>query len=208
MTTEVSEKPNLAASRYVPEGYTATINTMLNYPWPEGTTNADIRAAEHALMRIVIEVAEKAAAGELDDAWQLVAEKLPGLPEEWSPLAYFEASAQQMAIPVWDEYTEEQRRRGHQYAARYAMARLAEWLRLAHKHNPGAEDGERFVLSEQTRAARWAFTEQFAAKTEYRRRLAQMQAYLATHTDEEFVPGQMRAIAARWSDFNSEQAFF
>lgn len=208
MTIQAYTPTAPASARYAPEGYTATINRLLNYPWPDGVTSEDIREAEHAIMRIVIEVAEQYRTGEVDAAQRLVAEKLPSLPGEWSPLLYFEASAQQMAIPVWGEYTDEQRQRGYRYAAHYVMARLAEWLRPAHRHSAAGEPEEKFTLTGQPREVQRAFTELFAAKIEYRRCLTQMQAFMATHPDDEFEPALLRAITQRWSDYKLEQAFF
>lgn len=207
MTTTVNE-PELASSRYVPEGFTAHINSTIHWPWPEGTTQPDVRAAEEEIMRTVIEVAELFTTDQRDAAAALVAEKLPTLPAEWSPLLYFEAVARQMALPVWEEYTETQKCRAYQYAAKYVRARLLEWLRPARAHAVGAPEDEKFLWRDQPKAVYWAYLAELVHKTEYRRRLTQMQAYLATHPDDEVQPAQLRAITGRWGDYKQAQAFF
>ena len=84
--TVVTEEQAPVSSRYCPEGYTAQINTLMNAPWPEGTTEQDCRASEHLIMAAVIDIAKKYQAGDWLAAEQLVADTLPNLPAEWSPL--------------------------------------------------------------------------------------------------------------------------
>jgi hypothetical protein len=203
--TDVVTNPAPATSRYTPECYAAHLNSLLNYPWPEGSTP---RETEHALMRVLIEVADAYVAGEALTAARLVAQKLPELPVELSPMRYFRTVAEQMAIPMWGEYTAEQRQRGYQYAARYVKRRLEEWLAPKHRHSLGAEPQEPFKLGDLSRSARCAYMDLFYKMTEYRRALTMMRAYLATHPDGEVQPAQLRAITERWADFQLEQGFF
>jgi len=206
--TEARPAPTLATSQYAPEGYTASVNSMLNHPWPKDAGPTAVRESEHEIMRTVIAVADLYVSGAAEGAAELVAEKLPALPAEWSPLRYFESVAEQMALPIWERYTERQRARGYEYAARYVRARLREWLRPPLQHSGAGEEPEKFVFRDLPRAAQHAFTEQAMAKTEYRRWLAQVQAYMATHPDDEFRPAELREITARWQDWKLPQAFF
>jgi hypothetical protein len=205
LMTDVVTDPTAATSHYTPEGYAAHLNSLLNHPWPEGATP---RETEHELMRVLIEVADAYIAGEALTAARLVAQKLPGLPVELSPMRYFRTAAEQMAVPVWGEYTAEQRQRGYQYAARYVRTRLTEWLRPPHRHSPAAEPEEPFNLRDLPYPARRAHMDLFHRMTWYRRTLTMMQAYLATHPGGEVQPAQLRAITERWTDFRSEQGFF
>jgi len=207
-TADTRPGPSLETSHYVPEGYTATINSMLDYPWPKDAGPGFSRESERAMARIVIAVADLYVAGEYAGAAGLVAEKLSALPAEWSPVRYFQVVAEAMALPVWERYTQQQRQRGYEYAARYVRARLYEWLRPSHRHSADGKEPEKFVLGDLSRVARIAFTEQVVAKTDYRRWLAQVQAYAATHPDDEFVPAELRQIMNRWRDRKLPQAFF
>lgn len=212
MTTEVNDTerqvPSLATSCYSPEPFASHISRMINYPWPAGTTQADCNEDANQIMRVIIEVVDLYVAGDEPAAVALVAEKLPTLPVEWSPLAYFRAVAIQMAFPIWEQYTEEQQQRGDRYAARYVRERLTRWLRPRHAHSAGTPEPEKFEYSKLPQAARWAYMDEVTAKHDYRRWLTQMQAYLATHTDEDFDPAQLRTISARWQDYKLPQAFF
>lgn len=205
MTTQAEPK---RTSGYCPEGYAAHLNHLLNCPRLEGSTQADVRASEREVIGALIDVAVAYATVNPSRAEELVAELLPPMPAELSPLRFFEAVAEQMALPVWDQYTAVQRERGFQYAARYVSHKLNQRLAPRSRVSGTGEVREKFELTAMTRAQQWAYTEVFMAKTEYRRWLTQVQAYMATHPDGEVVPAQLRAIMDRWEDFRSEQAFF
>lgn len=209
MTAEVKEPETFP--RYCPEAYASHLIRITRWPWPEGTTPAQSRAAEHDLMRVLIEVADAYVGGDTLDVGRLVAQKLPDIPVELSPLRYFRAVARQMATPLWEQYTAEQRKRGYEYAALYVRGRMAAWLQPRHRHS--AEEIEEieepeFTWSDMPREARVQYTEQFAAKTTYRRWLTMVQAYLATHPGDEVVPAELRTVMGRWVEPDQVQAFF
>lgn len=204
--TTVVKGPNMEAG-YVPEGYTATLNSMTHWPWPDGTTQEQVRESEHTIMRAVIEVAEAYGRGDALEAQRLVALKLPDVPADWSPLRYFRRVAQEMAVPVWEQYTAQQRQRGYEYAARYVRRKLIEWLEPRGRKHATAEELA-FKWTDAPEVARRKNLDQAMVLSEYRRWLTMLMAYLATHPDDEVVPAQMRAIKDRWTDFRSPQAFF
>lgn len=202
--TMPADRPVHGPERHTADAYASALNSITHYPWPEGVTPRD---TERDVMLAIAEIAQVYADGDAERAVQLTAEKLPDVPEGWEPLCYFEAVAEQMAFPMWEHYSAEQRDRGYRYAARWVKARLDEWMRPRRLDTNG-EPAESCSFRDLPRAVQLAYADAVVGRAEYQRMLGQVRAYLATHPDDEFEPGQLRAIVTRFSDFRLPQAFF
>lgn len=147
---------------------------------------------------------QKVVAGALVDAFDAIAAgqppawPFPQLDYDYHPRTFALSMARRMAGPLWERYSCEQKRRAMRYAARYSARRLRS-LHFA-PHPISVPSDVYSALPDEVRRYQMQL---WHDRSQLERRQTMVNAYLAVHTDDEFVPAELRQVVQV-----AEMAFF